>query len=150
MDKSCKDKYKYWNLRAQDERKIHYFLQPHGVGARMMAELGHQMKYTIEQLEKDLAKEGIYHYLQLDISGSNAEPSSWTLYVNGKRAASGEGKYARELFYKDAYAFYNLCKEAIEYAEIPSYSESEYKLLYSALEIRSKSGLVEFFKNKLS
>lgn len=60
------------------------------------------------------------------------EPSSWKLFADGVCIASGSGAFARECFCEGAEVFLDLCRDAVEAAELHQWSEREYELLSAA------------------
>ena len=103
----------YLNLQATP-RPLKLIDEPCGyVSAMAKANLGHQMRYSVELLEKQLADEGAPRILQLQTEGDERDPSYWKLYANGELVASGTGEFARECFERDAAAFLEVAREAV-------------------------------------
>ena len=122
---------------ACEPRDMHMIDVPHGVASGMAkGNLGHQMRYSVELLEQELAEAEQAHVLQLALDGDDKRnPSSWTLYVDGCAAASGSGEYARECFFQSATAFLELCRSAVQAAELSALSADEYRLLAVARKV---------------
>lgn len=103
----------YLNLQATP-RPLKLIDEPRGyVPAMTKANLGHQMRYCVELLEKQLADEGAPRILQLQTEGDERDPSYWKFYANGVLVASGTGEFARECFERDAAAFLEVAREAV-------------------------------------
>lgn len=103
----------YLNLQASP-RPLKLIDEPCGyVSAMAKANLGHQMRYSVELLEKQLVGEGAPRILQLQTEGDEREPSYWKLYANGELIASGTGEFARECFERDATSFLEVLREAV-------------------------------------
>ena len=95
--------------------------------------LSHQMRFTVQVLEKELCAAGNPHVLQIKLLGDNSrEPSSWKLFADGICIADGSGAFARECFCEGAEVFLDLCRNAVEATELPQWSEREYELLSAA------------------
>ncbi len=120
-------------------REMHYLSHPQGFSSGMaQGNLGYQMAYSIEVLEERLADNGKYCVLQLNMDrkdGGWMNPTSWSLYANGSKVASGSGTFARECFYSSESAFLEACQEAIEGSNVPEISGREYDLLKIACRI---------------
>ena len=102
----------YLNLQAEPH-PLKLLDEPEGyISAKAKANLGHQMRHSVELLEKELAKKGAPRILQLQTDGDPADPAYWRLYANGALIASGTGEFARECFEHDAYAFLERIREA--------------------------------------
>ncbi len=127
---------KYFSLTGQP-RRMKLLDEPHGFTAGMSKDnLGHQMRYSVETLEAELAKNGTPHVLQLQLDGDDQRnPFAWTLYADGAMVADGLGEYARQCFYEKAEAFRDVCRDAVAAAKLPAWDEREYKLLRAARNI---------------
>lgn len=91
------------------------------------------MRFTVQKLEEELCVAGDPHVLQIKLSGDNSrEPSSWKLFADGKYVADGSGAFARECFREGAEVFLDLCRDAVEAADLRQWSLSEYELLSAA------------------
>lgn len=87
----------------------------------------------MEKLEEELCAAGNPHVLQITLLGDDSrEPSSWKLFADGACVADGSGTFARECFCKDAEVFLDLCRDAVEAAELRQWSQREYELLSAA------------------
>lgn len=51
------------------------------------------------------------------------------LFADGVCVADGSGTFARECFYEGAEVFLDLCRDAVETAELRQWSQREYELL---------------------
>ena len=103
----------YLNLQAEP-RPLKLLDEPDGyISAMAKSNLGHQMRYSVELLEKELADEGSPRILQLKIDGSEHDPAHWSLYANGILVASGAGAYARQCFERDARSFLERIRDAV-------------------------------------
>lgn len=125
---SQKMKYLYLHV---EPKHMKYLDEPHGLASGLAkGNLAHQMRYSVETLETELAKSGAPHVLQLQLEGEDERnPHDWSLYADGFIVASGTGKYARECFYEAAEAFREVCRDAVLAAKLPSWDEREYSLL---------------------
>lgn len=129
------------NLSARDERNFHNLVvkpkrmhlldKPTGYASAMVkSSLSHQMRFTVQNLEAELCAAGNPHVLQIKLLGDDSrEPSSWKLFADGACIASGSGAFARECFCGGAEVFLDLCRDAVETAELRQWSEREYELL---------------------
>lgn len=122
---------------ACEPRQMRMIDAPHGMASGMTkGNLGHQMRYSVELLERELAEAGQVHVLQLALGGDDKRnPASWTLYVDGCAVASGSGEYARECFFQSATSFLELCRSAVQAAGLPALAVDEYRLLSTARKI---------------
>ncbi|MDO4443124.1 MAG: hypothetical protein Q4B69_04540 [Slackia sp.] len=104
---------------AIESKPLHWLDVPAGaVSAIAKANLGYQMRYSIELLESELERTGKRHVLQLECEGgTERDPECWLLYADGVLAASGSGAFARACFEEDAEAFKDVCHDAVEAAE---------------------------------
>ena len=76
------------------------------------------------------------HVLQLKLEGEDKQnPSSWTLYADGERVAHGTGEFAQECFLKNTHVFLDTCQDAINFANLPCWSEHDYQLLCAVRKI---------------
>ena len=139
---SCMKNHNYSYLDVE-KRKIKLLDKPNGFVSGMMKDhLGYQMQFSVEKLENDMASEGVFHVLQLKLSGlDKLNPHTWTLYADGEEVACGSGDFARALFCEDECAFLNLCRDAINDYELPTWTKHDYKILCSARKIK-------FIKNR--
>lgn len=127
---SVRSERNFHNLAAKPKR-MHLLDKPNGYASAMVkSSLPHQMRFTVQALEKELYTAGDPHVLQIKLLGDDSrELSSWKLFADGACIADGSGAFARECFCKDAEAFLNLCRDAVKAAELRQWSEREYKLL---------------------
>ena len=110
---------------------MHLLDKPNGyVSAMVKSSLSHQMRFTVQKLGEELCATGDPHVLQIKLLGNNSrEPSSWKLFADGTCIASGSGDFARECFCKGAEVFLDLCRDAVDAAELHQWSQREYELL---------------------
>ena len=118
-------------------RRMHLLDEPHGyVSALAKKNLAHQMRFSVKTLEDELLAAGTPHVLQIKLQGDDLrEPSAWTLFADGKDVASGSGAFARECFCEGARVFLDVCRDAVRTADLPEWSEGEYRLLSAACKI---------------
>ena len=127
---SVRSERNFHNLAAKPKR-MHLLDKPNGYASAMVkSSLSHQMRFTVQQLEEELCAAGDPHVLQIKLLGDDSrEPSSWKLFADGECIASGSGDFARERFCEGAEVFLNLCRDAVEAAELRQWSQREYELL---------------------
>ena len=120
----------FHNLAAKPKR-MHLLDEPSGYASAMVkSSLSHQMRFTVQALEEELCVAGDPHVLQIKLLGDDSrEPSSWKLFADGECIASGSGDFARECFYEGAEVFLDLCRNAVDAAELCQWSQREYELL---------------------
>lgn len=130
---SVRSERNFHNLAAKPKR-MHLLDKPSGYASAMVkSSLSHQMRFTVQKLEEELCAASSPHVLQIKLSGNNLrEPSSWKLFADGVCIASGTGAFARECFCEGAEVFLDLCRDAVEAAELHQWSEREYELLSAA------------------
>ena len=130
---SVRDERNFHNLAAKPNR-MHLLDKPSSYASAMVkSSLSHQMRFTVQVLEKELCAAGNPHVLQIKLSGDNSrEPSSWKLFADGTCIADGSGEFVRECFCEGAEVFLDLCRDAVEAAELCQWSEREYELLRAA------------------
>ena len=118
-------------------RRMHLLDEPHGyVSALAKNNLAHQMCFSVKTLEDELLVAGTPHVLQIKLQGDDLrEPSAWTLFADGEDVASGSGTFARECFCEGARVFLDVCRDAVRAANLPEWSEREYRLLSAARKI---------------
>lgn len=132
------------NLSVRDERNFHNLIvkpnhmhlldKPNGYASAMVkSSLSHQMRFTVQKLKEELCAAGDPHVLQIKLLGDDQrEPSSWKLFADGACIANGSGEFARGCFYEGAEVFLNLCRNAVDTAELRQWSQREYELLNAA------------------
>ena len=115
-------------------RDMHFIDKPSSYGAYLcIGNLAHQMRYSVKLLEEELVAAGKPHVLQLALKGGDDKnPEHWELHADGHCVADGSGEFVRELFFDRARAFLDLCRDAVAAAELPDWSEHEYRLLCAA------------------
>ena len=130
---SVRSERNFHNLAAKPKR-MHLLDEPNGYASALVkSRLSHQMRFTVEKLEKELCAAGNPHVLQIKLLGDDSrEPSSWKLFADGKCVASGSSNFARECFYEGAEVFLDLCRDAVNAAELRQWSQGEYELLSAA------------------
>ena len=138
---SVRSERNFHNLAAKPKR-MHLLDKQNGYASAMVkSSLSHQMRFTVQKLEEELRAAGGPHVLQIRLSGDNSrEPSSWKLFADGKCVADGSGAFARECFCEGAEVFLDLCRDAVETAELCQWSEREYELLGAARGIAGGVG----------
>lgn len=132
------------NFSVRSERNFHNLVvkpnhmhlldKPNGYASAMVkSSLSHQIRFTVQVLEEELCAAGDPHVLQIKLLGDNSsEPSSWMFFADGVCVADGSGDYARECFYEGAEVFLDLCRDAVDAAELRQWSQREYELLSAA------------------
>ncbi len=113
---------------------MHLLDKPNGYASAMIkSSLSHQMRFTVQVLEEELCAAGSPHVLQIKLLGDDfREPSSWKLFADGVCVADGSGAFARERFCEGAEVFLDLCRNAVDAAELRQWSQKEYELLSAA------------------
>lgn len=130
---SVRSERNFHNLAAKPKR-MHLLDKPNGYASAMVkSSLPHQMCFTVQALEEELCVAGDPHVLQIELLGTDSrEPSSWELFADGTCIADGSGDFARECFCDGAEVFLDLCRDAVEAAELRHWSQREYELLSAA------------------
>lgn len=130
---SVRSERNFHNLAAKSKR-MHLLDKPSGYASAMVKNsLPYQMRFTVQVLEEELCAAGNPHLLQIKLLGDNSrEPSSWKLLADGTCVADGSGDFARECFCEGAEVFLDLCRNAVETAELRQWSQREYELLSAA------------------
>lgn len=120
----------FHNLAAKPKR-MHLLDKPNGYASAMVkSSLSHQMRFTVKRLEEELCAAGDPHVLQVKLIGDDSrEPSSWKLFADDTCVADGSGTFARGCFCEGAEVFLDLCRSAVETAELCQWSQREYELL---------------------
>lgn len=123
----------FHNLAAKP-KQIHLLDEPSGYASAMVkSSLSHQMRFTVQVLEEELCADGNPHVLQIKLLGDDSrEPSGWKLFADGACVADGSGDFARECFCEGAEVFLDLCRDAVEAAELRQWGKREYELLSAA------------------
>lgn len=129
------------NFSVRSERNFHNLIvkpnhmhlldKPNGYASAMIkSSLSHQMRFTVQKLEEKLCAAGNPHVLQIKPLGDDSrEPSSWKLFADGKCIADGSRAFAHECFCEGAEVFLDLCRDAVETAELRQWSQRENELL---------------------
>lgn len=130
---SVRDERNFHNLVVEPNH-IHLLDEPSGYASALAkSSLAHQMRFTVQKLEEELYADGNPHVLQIKLLGDDSrEPSSWKLFADGTCIADGSGDFARECFCEGAEVFLDLCRDAVEAAELYQWSQREYELLNAA------------------
>ena len=130
---SVRSERNFHNLAAKPKR-MHLLDKPNGYASAMVKSiLSHQMRFTVQKLEKELCAAGNPHVPQIKLLGDDSrEPSSWKLFADGVCVTDGSGVFARECFCEGAEVFLDLCRDAVEAAELRQWSQREYELLSAA------------------
>ena len=130
---SVRSERNFHNLAAKPKR-MHLLDEPSGYALAMVkSSLSHQMRFTVQVLEKELCTAGDPHVLQIKLLEDDLrEPSGWKLFADGTCVADGSGAFARECFCEGAEVFLDLCRDAVETAELRQWSRREYELLSKA------------------
>lgn len=136
LSASCKRDFS--NLAAAPKR-MHLIDKPCGFASSLAkSSLAHQMRFSIDRLENELARTDDPHVLQLRLEGgSERTPASWTLYADGKIAAHGTGDFAFECFEQSATAFLDVCRDALRATDLPQWTTRECELLRTARTMAS-------------
>ena len=118
-------------------RRMHLLDEPYGyISALAKDNLAHQVRFSVKTLEDEFLAAGTPHVLQIELRGDDSrEPAAWTLFADGEDVASGSGVFARECFYEGAGVFLDVCRDAVRAADLPEWSEREYRLLNAARKI---------------
>lgn len=127
---SVRSERNFHNLVVKPKR-MHLLDELSGYASAMVkSSLSHQMRFTVQKLEEELCAAGNPHVLQIRLLGDDSrEPSSWKLFADGVCVADGSGAFARECFCEGAEVFLDLCRDAVEAAELRHWSQREYELL---------------------
>ena len=130
---SVRSERNFHNLAAKPKR-MHLLDKPNGYASAMVkSSLSHQMRFTVEKLEEELCAADNPHVLQIKLLGDDSrEPSSWKLFASGTCVADESGAFARECFCEGAEVFLDLCRNAVDAAELRQWSQREYELLSAA------------------
>lgn len=130
---SVRSERNFHNLAAKP-KQMHLLDEPSGYASAMVkSSLSHQMHFTVQVLEEELCDADDPHALQIKLLGDDSrEPSSWMLFADGACVADGSGVFARECFCESAEVFLDLCRDAIEAAELRQRNQREYELLSAA------------------
>ena len=126
---SVRSERNFHNLAAKPKR-MHLLDKPNGYASALVkSSLSHQMRFTVQKLEEELCAAGEPHVLQIKLLGDDSrEPSSWKLFADAPSDAAGTGAFARECFCEGAEVFLDLCRDAVEAAELRQWSQREYEL----------------------
>lgn len=137
MDKSSVRVERDFHNLTVNPRRMHLLDEPHGyVSTLAKKNLAHQVRFSVKTLEDELLAAGTPHVLQSELRGDDSrEPAAWTLFADGEDVASGTGAFARECFYEGAGVFLDVCRDALHEANLPEWSEREYRLLSAARKI---------------
>ncbi len=130
---SVRNERNFHNLVVKPKR-MHLLDKPNSYASAMVkSSLSHQMRFTVQKLEEELCVTGDPHVLQIKLLGDDSrEPSSWKPFADGACVADGSGAFARECFCEGAGVFLDLCRDAINTAELYQWRQREYELLSAA------------------
>ena len=130
---SVRSERNFHNLATKPKR-MHLLDGPSDYASAMIkSSLSHQMRFTVQVLEEELCVAGNPHVLQIKLLGDDSrEPSSWEFFADGTCVADGSDAFARECFCEGAEVFLNLCRDAVDAAELRQWSQREYELLSAA------------------
>lgn len=132
------------NFSVRSERNFHNLVvkpnhmhlldKPNGYASAMVkSSLSHQMRFTVQVLKEELCTAGDPHVLQIKLLGDDSrESSSWKFFADGAYVADGSGAFARECFCEGAEVFLDLCRDAVEAAELRQWGQREHELLSAA------------------
>lgn len=127
---SVRSERNFHNLVVKPKR-MHLLDKPNCYASAMVkSSLSRQMRFTVQKLEEELCAGGNPHVLQIRLLGDDSrEPSSWKLFTDGTCVADGSGAFVRECFCEGAEVFLDLCRDAVDAAELHQWSQREYELL---------------------
>ncbi len=127
---SVRNERNFHNLTAKPKR-MHLLDKPNGyASATVKSSLSHQMRFTVQVLEEELCAAGNPHVLQIKLLGDDSrEPSGWEFFADGTCIADGSVDFARKYFCESAEVFLDLCRDAVDAAELRQWSQREYELL---------------------
>lgn len=130
---SVRSERNFHNLVVKPKR-MHLLDKPNCYASAMVkSSLSHQMRFTVQVLEEELCVADSPHVLQIKLLGDDSrEPSSWKLFADGTCIADGSGDFARKCFCEGAEVFLDLCRDAVNAAELYQWSQREYELLSAA------------------
>lgn len=119
---------------AIEPKPVHWLDVPTGcVSGMAKANLGHQMRYSVETLEAELVATTSRHALQIVFEGgTDRDPEHWALHADGRLVADGSGEFARSCFQERTDAFRDVCRDAVKAAEacgLPPLDERDFRLL---------------------
>lgn len=118
-------------------RHMHLIDEPYNFSSCLFKNnLAHQMRYSVELLERELEKADTPHVMQLVLEGKDERnPDSWALFADGIVVAKGTGAFARECFFNNERAFLGVCRDAVSAAQLSKWDKREYDLLCTARKI---------------
>ena len=127
---SVRNERNFHNLTAKPKR-MHLLDKPNGyASATVKSSLSHQMRFTVQVLEEELCAAGNPHVLQIKLLGDDSrEPSGWEFFADGTCIADGSVDFARKYFCESAEVFLDLCRDAVDAAELRQWSQRGYELL---------------------
>ena len=103
---SVRSERNFHNLAAKPKR-MHLLDEPSSYASAMVkSSLSHQMRFTVEKLEEELCAAGNPHVLQIKLLGDDSREGAET--------------------------FLDLCRDAVETAELRQWDQREYELLSAA------------------
>ena len=127
---SVRNERNFHNLAAKPKR-MHLLDGPSSYASAMVkSSLSHQMRFTVCFGEEKLCAAGDPHVLQIKLFGDDSrEPSSWKLFADGACIADDSVDFARKYFCESKEVFLDLCRDAVDAAELRQWSQREYELL---------------------
>lgn len=118
------------------KRKVKHYLddpaihQPHSVTeAKGLRSLAHQMRFSIEMLQRRLKEEGKYYDLAL--VRDERMRDRWHLFANGMEVAVLDDDFGYDCFDASSMRFLERVEETLTTSGVESLSESEMRLLRS-------------------
>lgn len=128
----------YYDLRYEPDR-IRCLSNISGATAGIIAaNLGYQLQYSVQQLEKQLVEEGTPHILQPNLDWAYndwRDPTYWWFFADGSLLSCGSGEYARDILARDPTGFQQLCRNAIADKELSPLDDRTYMILNLARSI---------------
>ena len=122
------------------KREVKHYLddpathQPHSVTeAKGLRSLAHQMRFSIEMLQRRLEEEGKYYDLML--LRNERMQDRWHLFANGAEIAVLDDDFGYDCFDVSSTRFLERVEESLAASEVDPLSENEMRLLRSAKAI---------------
>lgn len=105
--------------------------QPHSVTeAKGLRSLAHQMRFSIEMLQRRLKEEGKYYDLML--LRDERMQDRWHLFANGMEIAVLDDDFGYDCFDVSSTRFFERVEEALTASKVEPLDESEMRVLRSA------------------
>ena len=117
---SVRSERNFHNLAAKPKR-MHLLDKPNGYASAMVkSSLPHQMRFTVQALEKELYTAGDPHVLQIKLLGDDSrELSSWKLFADGTCVASGSGDFAASASARELRCFWTVSRRRRDCRAVP-------------------------------